>query len=318
MNYVKQAKYLTSIGISIVPLKVDGSKLPKIKWKDYQKRLMTNAEIDKHCKNCGGLAAITGSVSNLVCFDFDLDKQILSQNYWKSFMSQVPEDIKRRMLVNTTRSGGYHVWMRVDFTDKSRKLTHRLLTIQELYDRYKNAIELGADIEKVSNSLLNKPKQCIIETRFEGSYGVLVHNSYKRVYGKSIQKFSKNDIEYLYTVAYGLDCGFKRAETYSGSVGDYTIIKKFNEDTTAEQVCEMMSSSGLYSLYSDEGLQIKLKRVGSGNPYSAVVFKDSAMVHDFGMSNLFSDSKDTHTPFEVFCAVNNFEEAEALKNLKSL
>lgn len=315
-NYVKEAKALASIGVSIIPLNPDGSKMPKIKWKDYQSRIMNDKEIEKYCTNCGGLAAITGSVSALVCFDFDLDKQILSQDYWKSFMAQVPNNMKERMLVNTTRSGGYHVWMRVDFTDKSRKVTHRLLTIKELYDRYIEAINEGVDPDKISNSLLNKPKQCVIETRFEGSYGVISHESYKRVYGNSLNLFTKDEIDYLLTVGYSLDCDFRKRVVYTGDIEDYSSIRKYNEDTSAQEVSDMMIESGMYKFFEDNGVQIKLKRVGSGNPYSAVIFKDTGMVHDFGMSNLFCDDKSTHTPFEVFCAVNNIEEKEAIKKIK--
>jgi hypothetical protein len=315
-NYVKEAQFLISEGISVIPLKVDGSKLPKIKWKEYQTRLMSEKEIIEYCFECGGLAGITGSVSNLLCLDFDLDKQLLSQNYWAMFMAEVPKELKKKMLVNRTRSGGYHIWMRVDFTDKSRKLTHRLFTIPELSNTYNDAIIAGADPEKVSNMLLNKPLKCIIESRFEGSYGVISHSSYDRVYGKRIQKFERNEVEQLFEIAYSLDVGFKKRSVYVGDVNNYKEIIRYNEDTSAEDVAEMLIGTGLYKLNSDDGARIKLFRVGSGNPYSSVVYKDTGNVFDFSTSNVFNDSKESHTPFETLCAVKNITEEEGIKFLK--
>lgn len=317
MDYRKQAYYLKSLGINTCPLKVDGSKLPKIFWKHLQEKMISDQEIEEHCADCGGLAGITGSISELLCIDFDLDKELLSQNYWKRFMSEVPESMKRRFLVNSTRSGGYHVWLRVKHTDKSRKIAHRALTIQELYDRYTKAMLDGLDPDKISRSLLNKPKQCIIETRFEGSYGVISHESYNRIYGTEINYFTKEEVDFLLTIGYSLDFAFKAQKRYVGEVEDFKTIVKYNEDTDASDVLEMILNTGLYE-YVGTNYQgdLQLKRVGSNNKYSSVIFTNSGVIHDFGMSNIFNDDKDAHTPFETLCAVNDFSEYEGINYIK--
>lgn len=316
MNYTKQAKYLISQGISVVPLSEDGSKLPKIKWKEYQSSFMSDKDVEKYCSNCGGLAAITGEVSKLMCFDFDLDKQLSNQDFWGDFMKEVPKELKKKMLVNQTRSGGYHIWGRVNFTDKSRKMAHRLLSIPEICEKYEVAKNTeNVDLEKFTRILLNKPKSCVIETRFEGSYGVITHKDYKRIYGKTINQFSKEEIELLYTIAYSLDCDFKKRVVYTGLDEDYKTIAKYNNDITADEVADIMIETGLYEYYKDEGNVIKLKRVGSNNPYSCTIFKDTANIHHFGMSNIFEDAKETHTPFELYCSVHNLTEEEAIKNI---
>ena len=88
-------------------------------------------------------------------------------------MSKVPEEMKEKMLINRTRSGGFHVWVRTDYEAKSRKVTHRPLSIMELVDRYDILIENGANADTASTMLLKKPVECVIETRSKGSYGVL-------------------------------------------------------------------------------------------------------------------------------------------------
>lgn len=319
MDYRSQAYYLVSKGVNVCPLKIDGSKLPKIHWKELQERMITEKEIEEHCKECGGLAGITGKISSLICFDFDLDKELLSQDYWKRFMAQVPEEMKKRMLVNQTRSGGYHVWMHTDYEDKSRKVTHRALTINELKDKYDKTVADGGDPYKVSKALLRKPKECIIETRSRGSYGVISHESYNRVYGTEIQWFTKEEIEFLLTIGYSLDFTFRPQKKYTGEIEDYKVIMKFNEDTDAQDVLAMMEGTGLYT-YADTNHagDIQMKRSGSHNKYSSVIFLNSGVVHDFGMTNLFDDDKESHTPFEVYCAVNDLTEQEAVEKLSKL
>src|SRR5690606_6648441 len=157
-----------------------------ILWKEFQDRLMTKREVEMHFAKTTGIAAITGEISRLLCIDFDLDKQLEGQDYWKEFCNQIPSALKKKMLVNSTRKGGKHIWMRTDFVSKSSKITHRYLTIPELKERYDDRIAQGLDPMTVSNSLLIKPLECVIETRSHGSYAVISHPSYERFYGKEL------------------------------------------------------------------------------------------------------------------------------------
>ena len=316
-DYRKQARALRERGINPIPLKKDGSKLPLIYWKHLQEHMISDAEIEKYCSDCGGLAALTGSISRLLCIDFDLDKQLLQQDYWKRFMSQVPKALKKKMLVNQTRSGGFHIWMRVDFTDQSRKITHRALTIDEIYERYKEKVEEGLDPYKLSKMLLNNPRQCIIETRFEGSYGVMTHPDYTRVYGEEVQAFSKEEVDFLLDIAYEMDYQFIKKKPYKGEVDDYKVIVRYNEDVKASDVMELLLSTGLYEYHGvNSSKDILLKRVGSNSPYSAKIFADNAVLYNYGMNSLFTDHKSAYAPFDVYCAVNELDEEEAIKRLK--
>ena len=99
MNYIKEAKALKKIGVSVVPLRTDGSKLPKIKWAVYQTRIMADFEIETHFEDCGGVAAITGEISNLYVLDFDLKYQHESQDFWKDFMDKIPTELKKKLMM---------------------------------------------------------------------------------------------------------------------------------------------------------------------------------------------------------------------------
>jgi len=316
-DYRKEALAMVSMGISVIPVKSDGSKLPKIKWKEFQDRLMTKEEIGLHFEDCGGVIAITGRISKLLCIDFDLDKQGPNNDFWGAFMSRVPPEMKSRMLVNKTRSGGYHVWILTDYEDKSRKIAHRQLTIPELYYRYENLLENGANEETASLILLKKPVECIIETRSMGSYGVFLHPQYTRFYGKSLNWFSKNEVECLLNVAYSLDYNYRKPKAYEGKALSYKLINKYNEDTKASEVLSILEESGMFTLYDIDGNgNYRLSRVGSSSPFSAYIYGDTGVLHIFGL-NPFSDiDKTTFTPFEVVCAVKDLSEKDAVQVLK--
>lgn len=317
-NYIFEAKALAELGISVIPVKQDGSKLPSIKWKEFQSRIMSDEEIEKHFKDCGGAIALTGNISNLLCIDFDLDKQRLTDDFWKAFNKDIPDHMKERMLINNTRSGGFHIWLRTDYQDKSRKIAHRPLTIPELSSRYEKMIKEGANEDVATRMLLNKPLECVIETRSRGSYGVFAHEQYSRFYGKSINWFTKEEVEFLLSCAYNLDYGYRRPTVYKGGVKSYEIIYKFNGDATPQGLVNILENSGLFKFYDrDFKGDYRLSRVGSGNPYSAKVFNETPCTfYAYGMNPLADGDKNTLTPFEVYCAVNGYEEQEAVEALE--
>jgi hypothetical protein len=318
-DYRYEASTLASLGISVIPVKTDGSKLPKIRWKEFQERIMSEEEIDRHFFDCGGVIAITGKVSKLLCIDFDLDKELESDDYWSMFMSRVPEEMKKRMLINRTRSGGFHVWLRTDYEDKSRKVTHRPLTIPELGTRYKVLLENGANEKTASTMLLKKPVECVIETRSKGSYGVFIHEQYSRFYGNKLSYFTKDEVEFLLNIGYSLDYNFKKQKVYTGKESAYKIICKFNEDAKAGGIVDIIQKSGLFTLYDiDNNGNYRLSRVGSSSPFSAYVYGDTGVFHIFGLNPFTQNDNNTLSPFETFCVVNNLTEYEAVKKLEEL
>ena len=255
-DYRQEALLLASAGVSVIPVKRDGSKLPKIRWKEFQERIMDEDEIDHNFYDCGGVIAITGKVSRLFCIDFDLDKQSDTDDYWGLFMSSVPDEMKERMLINRTRSGGFHVWLRTDYEDKSRKVTHRTLSIPELSDKYQLLLDNGANSETASKMLLKRPVECVIETRSRGSYGVFAHVQYSRFFGKRLNTFTKAEVEFLLDIGYSIDFNYRKPKAYTGNVGSYKVITQFNEDATVEGIVKLIEDSGLFTSSSFSSLTL--------------------------------------------------------------
>lgn len=124
-------------GVSIIPLRLDGSKAPAIaSWKEYQTRLPTDEELQSWYRSKAGIGLVGGIVSGgLEILDFD-DGSLFEP--WRKSI----ESIAVRLPVVETPSGGYHVFYRCEVISGNQKI----------------AVDP------------NREKQTLIETRGDGGY----------------------------------------------------------------------------------------------------------------------------------------------------
>lgn len=73
LNTVHEAALAAAdCGISVLPIRLDGTKRPAITWKELQSRRLDVAQIDRHFARPRGLALICGQVSGgLEMFEFE-------------------------------------------------------------------------------------------------------------------------------------------------------------------------------------------------------------------------------------------------------
>lgn len=326
MNYKKEdfkylARKMVEKGMCPVPLKND-SKLPQCRWKQWQTRLPNEEELNTLYNNCGGLAVLTGnsfegSCKPLFCLDFDLKYQLPGQDYFGDFMKKVPTHLKKKLVINSTKNKGKHIIFKSDYVDKSRKLTRRLKTVGEIYDNYNRLIEEGVPEDKANLLALKNNYEVIVETRSNVSYWVALHNDYEREYGKHYQEITVKEAEFLVEIAYSLDMSYSPKKKYTGDIGHFGVIRRFNEDTDAGEILRILESTGMFS-YKGETYKgdIKVLRAGSKQKHSGVIFKDNSVLHVFSQSTIFDTSlKNSFSPFEVYCICNNLSEEEALDKL---
>jgi len=316
-DYRERAKYYIEKGISVGPLKLDGSKLPMIRWKEFQTRLMSLNEIDSYFANCGGIFAITGPISRLFLLDFDTKYDRENENTYEKFIFSVPVELRRKLHVNTTRSGGKHVWIRTDYSDRSRKITKRELTLSEFTERVENLMFYGANETTAMSIVLKFPFEVTLETRGNDSYGVIEHEDYKNEYfGNLLELTTHQEVEYLLQIGYSLDCGFRKKEkVITGDVDIYAEILKFNEDCGSQGMLKLLEKSGLYFLRErDHNGNYMVYRTGSNSVHSGYVYHDTGLLKIFG-TNLFDTHKDILSPFDVYKAIMNMETKEAVASI---
>jgi hypothetical protein len=153
--YSQAVAYLAA-GLSIIPVKRDGSKAAAVVWKEFQTRLPTAAELagwfDR--PDPPGIAAICGAVSGaLELLDFDAGELF---DIWRELVeAECPGLVSRLTVVRTPREPlGLHVWYRCPDLDipGNEKLAE----------------------ETVLNPQTGKSsKRALIETRGEGGIGLL-------------------------------------------------------------------------------------------------------------------------------------------------
>jgi hypothetical protein len=114
-NVSSLARAYIAAGISVVPIKLDGSKAPAVpSWKAYQKRLPTAAECACWFERADpfGLAVIGGAVSGgLEILDFDEDAEHIFPA-WRAEVEKAHPGLYERLRIISTPRAGFHVLYR--------------------------------------------------------------------------------------------------------------------------------------------------------------------------------------------------------------
>ncbi len=137
MNWVlRLAMQYVDAGVSIIPLRLDGSKAPVFEWREFQHRLPTVYELDSWFCKPAGIGLVCGAVSGgLEVLDFDAGELL---EPWQKLVAGIAKNLP----IVSTPSGGWHVLYRCE--------------------------EIGGNVKIACDP--NRLKQTLIETRGEGGY----------------------------------------------------------------------------------------------------------------------------------------------------
>jgi putative DNA primase/helicase len=142
MSTCETALQYARAGISVVPVRNDGTKAAARPWKDFQQRIPTTEEIHEMFRNGCGIAAITGRVSGfLEVIDFETAAPF---HEWLSLIEAQSPNLASSLVIIQTPSGGHHVVYRCP---------------EQIEGNQKLAMRLDGSTPKV-----------LIETRGEGGY----------------------------------------------------------------------------------------------------------------------------------------------------
>jgi putative DNA primase/helicase len=190
-------------GVSIVPIRLDGSKASAIPWKEYQSRRATPAEVMRWFARPHGIGIVTGRVSGgLEVIDFDQSELFMP---WQSMVAEVVN----RLPIVETASGGWHCLYRC-----SRIFANTKLASWEPADA--PSFEQSGSRRGCHGMAVKATR---IETRGEGGYVVgvgspaSVHktgNPYVQVAGPvipDIPRITPDERSRLWRAAASFDCG---------------------------------------------------------------------------------------------------------------
>lgn len=125
-NILDVARCYVAQGISVIPIKTDGSKSPAYTgWRAFAKRLPTDAELVSWFANGRvGIGAVAGPASgNLVVLDFENKYDRNAYSEWISTISSDLAEFVPEFPLVRTPSGGRHLWIRINDPESGGKLS---------------------------------------------------------------------------------------------------------------------------------------------------------------------------------------------------
>lgn len=191
---------------------INDKKIPTVKnWQ---------TEIKKHnLSNCYGVGLVCGKSSELngayiEALDIDLKYDVKGTLYnrFKNLIHEIDSTLLSKMVVQKTRSGGFHFIYRCAKVEGNLKLANRYATEEEKNETYQKTYEKeslagksDADAKKIAEKYkLNDKVRVLLETRGIGGYiAISPTNGYEFVYGdiQSISTISIEERDTLITIA---------------------------------------------------------------------------------------------------------------------
>lgn len=269
---IEIAKEYYKSGLSIIP--IGEKKLPIGAWKRNQTEL-----IEPNFTSCVGIGIVCGVVSGGVeCIDIDSKYDLtgkLFENY-KNLINEVDKNLLKKLVVQSTPSGGYHFVYKCETIDGNKKLANRYTT----------------DAEKLEN-----PKEKIkvlIETRGESGYFMVApSDGYKVIYGdlKQISILSALERETLLVCARTLNEVFEVATVNKNSQKTISEnLSPFEDWNNRGDVLDFLEREG-WVVKLKNGAKNLLLRPGGTGMWSADWNEDKRIFYVFTSSSEFEQNK---------------------------
>lgn len=287
---IEIAKEYYKSGLSIIP--IGEKKLPIGTWKRNQTEL-----IEPNFNSCVGIGIVCGKVSGGVeCIDIDTKYDLTGNLFesYKNLIREIDKSLLKKLVVQSTPSGGYHFIYKCETIDGNKKLANRHTTEAEKNETYKKAIENGVLEEQARKSQKNDKNRVLIETRGESGYFMVApSDGYKVIYGdlKQISILSALEREILFVCARTLNEVFEAATVNKNS--QKTILENispFEDWNKRGDVLDLLESEG-WALKLKNGAKNLLLRPAGTGMWSADWNEDKRIFYVFTSSSEFEQNK---------------------------
>lgn len=297
-DLVKLAKQYSKAGFSVLP--VTQNKLPAMKgWLQYQKRPMTSEECEQYFPNAYGIALICGGQKKVTCLDFDL-KYDLSGDLFERFKSKIPKELLKKMYVQKTMSGGFHLVFTCDKIENNQKLANRYTTAYEKHQTYMENFNRTETRDKALKIAQNDNSLVLIETRGEGGYFCIAPTpKYKHVFGK-IQHISEQEYETLLDTTREFNEVREYKQDIKMSKYEDWELSPFEDFNDRGDALMLLSLNGWDVEQVRGGKNVRLKRPGRTHASSSAIYdSESKIMSVFSTSTSFDTNKG-YNPSGIF------------------
>jgi hypothetical protein len=288
---------------------VNANKQPSIKnWKDLQTRPMSEIEIEKYFKKCFGIALLCGGKPKVELIDWDL-KYDLSGDFYDRVKKDIPDEIKRKVFLQSTKNKGFHWIYKLEEISMSgnQKLACRYTTAYEKHQVYLEHFKNPINRDNAMKIAINDSSRVLCETRggtidFCGGYGLIAPtNGYEVIYKPEggLQTLTVEEHEFL----------MNTIRSYN-EVSEISLVKNKNYDNVDWKLSpfEDYNDRGdalnlLFECGWEEigktGKSVRLKRPGANSGSSGLYDLDTDIFNCFSTSTRFNTTKG-YNPSGVF------------------
>ena len=291
MDITKIAKKYVDHGFKPIPLRPD-SKIPAIKG--WQKTIDEPVTDFKPFANTNSIGLVMG-YDGIQCLD--IDAKHFEGDEYNDFLSLIEQNdptLIERMVIQKTRSGGYH-W---------------IFKCSEI-----------AGNEKLAK---NKDGEVTFETRGRGGQIVVWPSAGYKIQGKitDVAEITPDERNIIWSCARMMTANVPKAEpmknqpTDSVWSGDVDETTPWGEFRAKYHVLDVLTSAG-WSIVRENERMTYVKRPGNTDAEtSGVVFKDSGLFMPFTTSTEF-ESEQSYDAFQAFVVVgHNGDFTAAIKSLR--
>jgi hypothetical protein len=268
-----------ALGLSIIP--VASNKKPFKPWAEYQSKISPISNWHSHYKNQGTVGIVTGKISrNLECIDIDI-KNDPRNTIITEYAILIPEKLLRKLLVQTTPSGGLHYIYRCP----------------------------EAVIEKSQKLALHSNGEVILETRGEGGYFCTSKINNKIMFGKfnlenldvDIPVITAEERDFLLETARSLTRYFPSGSSKTSKNGKPFVYSEPAVNDFNDKYCILdLFIKHDWSVVKEDDEKVYLLRKGSSAQHSGYYFKASKTFFCFSTSQQGSRQRNPIIIFRCF------------------
>jgi hypothetical protein len=305
---LNQAKHLIENGFSVIPVNEKKQPMVAFKRSGYTQNLPGN-ELDLLYTQSHGIAIIAGEVSgNLICIDVDLKYDITGDlmSRLKIRLEEVIPDFFKRIVLQQTRTNGFHLIFRVEHGTKvggNKKLAMRSTNEAELEEDRKN------------NPKLKKSERVLIETRGEGGYFLIAPTpGYKIIKNTfaSIGTFTPDELDAVFATCRSFneleiaEVVYDIQDRKIMSVTSSIEVSPWDDYNNRTDGVALLESYGWEVTGQINSTTLKLLRPGkpSKEEHSAYYHTDSGKLVVFSTSTPFDTERNgtspAYTPFAIY------------------
>lgn len=298
MNLIKTAKAYSKEGFSVIP--VTSNKIPAIKeWKEFQSRPMTEQECEKYFGDAYGMALLCGGKRKVTAIDFDL-KYDLSGDLFERYKGKLDKDLLKKMYVQSTKNGGFHLVFSSDKVEGNQKLASRYTTAYEQHQTYMENFSNPKTRDKAMRIGSADKVRVLIETRGEGGYICINPTpNYKKVYGK-LQEVSVEDYDILLSATREFNEIAEVKTDIRVSKYDEWKLSPFNDFNDRFDIIYYLSSNGWDTVGRTYGRSVRLKRPGQTHAKSSALYDTETKIFNVFSTSTVFDVNRGYTHSDIF------------------